>query len=400
MLREFKPSLQVAAGVTEEEYPTHPRASNNSMQPIPGYGSGAGALVTLTPQLWRTLTRVNAHVNHRATYELEPKGQDHGRPLSSAGWKGDCEDFALEKQRQLIAAGVNPRALRIASVSEDPDKPLSSNHAVLVVRTNQGDLVLDNDKGTSEIRHWQDTGYTFLGLQSPRQESRYNAVTDTAVTRTAATPERDIAIRSQRVGSEIQETANVVLLTNQPIQLGEFSCQAPAGTFVATKSFNTADTVTEVTPVIGRTENNAIHASFTALTLTQEAAKTNTSPTRNASPSDRPAPEIHLTTDKAPSEQTRIGHVIIGAQGRMVSESAGQRQTLLTELEKHGQALSTLGVQCEGGNQPRQHADGSISSPAAASSLTLFTIKALEETPVTSSPPPTPPVARPEGRSH
>jgi len=76
------------------------------------------------------------------------------RPLA------DCEDFALEKRRALIAAGIPESALYLAVAVS----PRTSLHAVLVVATAQGDLVLDN------LNDWvvgyQETGYTWVKRQS------------------------------------------------------------------------------------------------------------------------------------------------------------------------------------------------------------------------------------------
>lgn len=76
------------------------------------------------------------------------------RPLA------DCEDFALEKRRALINAGIPENALYLAVAVS----PRTSLHAVLVISTDQGDLVLDN------LNDWivgfQETGYTWVKRQS------------------------------------------------------------------------------------------------------------------------------------------------------------------------------------------------------------------------------------------
>ncbi len=83
---------------------------------------------------------------------------------------GDCEDFALLKKKLLVQAGVNPRRLLIATVL-DRDR---NAHAVLVLRTEEGDFVLDNLD--DRILHWQSTGYTFLRMQNPDNPTRWTAV--------------------------------------------------------------------------------------------------------------------------------------------------------------------------------------------------------------------------------
>lgn len=83
---------------------------------------------------------------------------------------GDCEDYALLKKQQLIAAGVAPNRLLIAVVLDRKKAP----HAVLVLRSDMGDFVLDNL--TKRILPWQKTGYAFLRMQDPRDPSGWVAV--------------------------------------------------------------------------------------------------------------------------------------------------------------------------------------------------------------------------------
>lgn len=83
---------------------------------------------------------------------------------------GDCEDYALAKKRDLIAAGFAPQSLLIAAVLDRK----GGSHAVLVLRTGAQDLVLDNLTGT--IKPWNKTGYTFLRIQNPENPRQWVAV--------------------------------------------------------------------------------------------------------------------------------------------------------------------------------------------------------------------------------
>ncbi len=76
-----------------------------------------------------------------------------GRPY------GDCEDFALEKRRALLNAGVPAHSLFLATVVSEA----SGLHAVLVVSTDQGDLVLDNL--SAQIKLFHKTEYLWLKRQ-------------------------------------------------------------------------------------------------------------------------------------------------------------------------------------------------------------------------------------------
>lgn len=83
---------------------------------------------------------------------------------------GDCEDLVLLKKKMLLERGVPSETLLIATVL---DRELNS-HAVLILRTSRGDLVLDSLE--NRIVPWKATGYTFLKLQDPRSLNRWQAV--------------------------------------------------------------------------------------------------------------------------------------------------------------------------------------------------------------------------------
>ena len=117
--------------------------------------------VALTPRAWQTLTAVNRAVNSA----IQPVTDDAhwGVPdrwdLAEDG-AGDCEDFQLLKRHRLVEAGLPRRAMRMAVVIDENGE----GHAVLMVRTDRGDLVLDNK--TSAILPWHQTGYVFIKRES------------------------------------------------------------------------------------------------------------------------------------------------------------------------------------------------------------------------------------------
>ena len=79
-----------------------------------------------------------------------------------SGNKGDCEDYVLLKRRLLMARGYPGSTLLITVVRDENNE----GHAVLTVRTDRGDLVLDNKR--REVTRWADTPYTFVKRQSER----------------------------------------------------------------------------------------------------------------------------------------------------------------------------------------------------------------------------------------
>ena len=77
-----------------------------------------------------------------------------------ADGKGDCEDYALYKRKLLIAEGF-PREALLMTVVKDGHY---EGHAILTVKTNHGEFVLDNLH--NEIKLWNKTGYRFVKRQS------------------------------------------------------------------------------------------------------------------------------------------------------------------------------------------------------------------------------------------
>ena len=117
--------------------------------------------VVLTSKAWKDLVSVNKWVNStiQPITDLEHWGVVERWSYPDDG-KGDCEDYVLLKRRMLIQAGWPREALLITVVRDKKDE----GHAVLTVKTDKGDFVLDNQ--AEEILHWIDTGYRFVKRQS------------------------------------------------------------------------------------------------------------------------------------------------------------------------------------------------------------------------------------------
>ena len=112
------------------------------------------------------LTDVNKHVNRSIRYMSDIKQygvEDYWTlPLDRGGHAaGDCKDYVLEKRRALMAQGVASDDLSIAIVRT----PMGETHAVLLVATERGELVLDSL--SSRIVPWQDTSYIWIERQAP-----------------------------------------------------------------------------------------------------------------------------------------------------------------------------------------------------------------------------------------
>lgn len=111
--------------------------------------------IRLDDAVMAQIKRVNSAVN-RAITPRNDIGGDNWNPNATVG---DCEDYVLAKRRKLIDAGFPPSALRIAYVITRKGE----EHAVLVVNTQAGGLVLDNL--TAGIREFRETGYRLVSMQ-------------------------------------------------------------------------------------------------------------------------------------------------------------------------------------------------------------------------------------------
>lgn len=125
----------------------------------------------MSATFWNTVSRINAAVNAsvKPMSDNDIYGKDEVWILPVNG-VGDCEDYVLEKQRKLHKAGLALSNLLITVVR----KPDGEGHAVLTVRTTQGDYVLDNLN--DDIREWRETGYLFLKRQSEENTGRWVAI--------------------------------------------------------------------------------------------------------------------------------------------------------------------------------------------------------------------------------
>ena len=117
--------------------------------------------VTLNSQAWNDLARVNKAVNTRIQpmTDLEHFGVVEKWSYPDDGY-GDCEDYVLLKRKMLMEMGWPTGALLITIVRDQKGE----GHAVLTVKTDKGDLILDNQN--EEIVQWSDANYRFVKRQS------------------------------------------------------------------------------------------------------------------------------------------------------------------------------------------------------------------------------------------
>jgi predicted transglutaminase-like cysteine proteinase len=130
--------------------------------------------VLLSNKAWRDLLRVNKWVNEtvKPITDLEHWGVVERWNYPDDGY-GDCEDYVLLKRRMLMQAGWPRQALLITVVRDRH----GDGHAVLTVKTDKGEFILDNQN--EDVVLWSETGYRFVKRQSQSDPNVWLALGDT-----------------------------------------------------------------------------------------------------------------------------------------------------------------------------------------------------------------------------
>ena len=131
------------------------------------------AAVPLTEGLWQQLLSVNAGINQQVVPVTDQDLYQVAEFWTYPNGYGDCEDYALAKRRELINAGWPASTLLMAVVKQANGE----GHAVLMVRTDRGDLVLDNQIGSIDL--WSQTPYKFIKRQSQADAGQWVDMIDT-----------------------------------------------------------------------------------------------------------------------------------------------------------------------------------------------------------------------------
>lgn len=114
-------------------------------------------------RLKRLTLKINTAVKPVSDLELYGVEEYWTYPVDA----GDCEDYVLKKRRILMREGVSPSNLLITVLR----RPNGEGHAVLTVRTDVGDLILDNLN--DKVTNWDETEYNFLKRQSTTHTGRW-----------------------------------------------------------------------------------------------------------------------------------------------------------------------------------------------------------------------------------
>lgn len=113
-----------------------------------------------TPERLSELDEINRAVNGAITPATDNEIYGVSEYWTLPSDKGDCEDYALLKQKVLIGRGWPSSSLLLTVVRDEKGE----GHAVLTARTAQGDFILDNK--IDEVRLWNKTPYSYVMRQS------------------------------------------------------------------------------------------------------------------------------------------------------------------------------------------------------------------------------------------
>ena len=129
-------------------------------------------IVKLSRALWNEMVAINSFVNGAVEPVTDDELYDVPEKWTypTAG-RGDCEDYVLLKRRLLMERGWPASALLITVVRDE-----RGGHAVLTVRTDQGDFILDNQE--SKVLAWYQTPYRYIKRQSESEAKRWVSIRD------------------------------------------------------------------------------------------------------------------------------------------------------------------------------------------------------------------------------
>ncbi|MCX5516134.1 transglutaminase-like cysteine peptidase [Kaistia algarum] len=130
------------------------------------------AAMKLTPARWNELIAINDNVNTAIQPDTDQDIYGKEEYWAYPDSKGDCEDYVLLKRRELLQRGWPAGSLLITVVRQTN----GDGHAILTVRTDRGDLVLDNLEG--KIKLWNQTDYQFIKRQDDRNSGRWVSIED------------------------------------------------------------------------------------------------------------------------------------------------------------------------------------------------------------------------------
>jgi predicted transglutaminase-like cysteine proteinase len=128
--------------------------------------------VKLTRQRLAEIVEVNDQVNRAVSPVTDLEYYRVEEYWTMPDRFGDCEDYVLAKRQKLLARGWPASSLLITVVRQAN----GDGHAVLTVRTDRADYVLDNLD--EQVKPWSEAGYHFLKRQSAQNSGAWEGIDD------------------------------------------------------------------------------------------------------------------------------------------------------------------------------------------------------------------------------
>ena len=126
----------------------------------------------LTRKRWQEMVEVNSYSNSTIAPITDLEGFGIEELWTYPVSYGDCEDYVLMKRHMLMQHGWPASSLLITVVLQ----PNGEGHAVLTVRTDRADYVLDNLN--NKIKQWNETEYRYLKRQSEKYSGHWTKIID------------------------------------------------------------------------------------------------------------------------------------------------------------------------------------------------------------------------------
>jgi predicted transglutaminase-like cysteine proteinase len=128
--------------------------------------------VRLTKERLNEIVAINDHVNGSVTPVTDLDLYNVEEYWTFPEKYGDCEDYVLLKRQMLMDRGWPASSLLVTVVRQRN----GDGHAVLTVRTDRADYVLDNLE--ERVLPWNQTEYQFLKRQSAANSGRWEGIDD------------------------------------------------------------------------------------------------------------------------------------------------------------------------------------------------------------------------------
>ena len=136
--------------------------------------------VALTAERWYELNTINRQVNRDIVPEVTAgNGTTEEWVISPPA--GDCKDYAITKRHELLALGWPSRDLLLAEVVV----PDGEHHLILVVRTENVDLVLDNLNANIRPAAMTYRQYQWVRIETPQNPKFWASVRSPETMQTA-----------------------------------------------------------------------------------------------------------------------------------------------------------------------------------------------------------------------